>query len=95
MSSNLSAEGVEPAVRDMDAWAGAARQMAQRVNAETPEQPAGEDGDRAADGGPWQGPWAWWQDPRGEASADRVRDTPGAGGGGHNGEWVSCGAWWE
>ena len=43
MSSNLSAEGVEPAVRDMDAWAEAARQMAQRadVDTEPPAEPAG------------------------------------------------------
>ena len=90
-----SAEDAEPAVRDMDAWAGAARRMAQRVNAETPEQPAGEDGDGAADGGPWQGPWTWRQGPRGGTSADGVWGTPGAGGGARDGEWGSCGAWWS
>ena len=95
MSNNPSAEGAEPAVRDMDAWAEAARQMAQRADTDTepPAAPAGEDGGHVADGGSWQGPGAWWQSTRGGPSASRVWDTPGAGGEARDGEWGSCVGW--
>ena len=96
MSSIPSVEGAEPAARDMDAGAEAAQQTAQRadMNTEPPAEPAGGSGP-AADGGSWQGSWAWWQGARGEPSAYGVWDTPGTGGGALDGEWGSCVGRWS
>ena len=94
MSNNPSAEGAEPAVRDMDAWAEAAGQMAQGANgAEPPTEPVEAEADQAASEDSWQH-WGWWQGARGDPSAEGVWDTQWASRGTRDSEWGSLVGWW-
>ena len=63
-------------MRDMDAWAGAARLLAQGADAgaEPPAETVEAEAEPAAHGDPWQR-WDWWQGGRGEPSADGVWNT--------------------